>query len=117
MPIRAIITAGADADCRYGKALIEGFSAEHLLADKAYDTSKIINYAIDNNMNIVIPPKKNRKVKREYDAHIYKHRHLVENAFMHLKQWRGIAFRFAKRTSSFQAALYVRFIMMWLKIS
>jgi len=112
-----MITAGAEADCRYGKALIEGFSAEYLLGDKAYDTSEIIDYAADNKMNIVIPPKKNRKVQRAYDAHIYKQRHLVENAFMHLKQWRGIAFRFAKRTSSFQAALYVRFIMMWLKIS
>mgnify|MGYP003583889414 FL=1 len=97
--------------------MIEGFEAEHLLADKAYDTNEILSYAADNDINVVIPPKRNRIEQREYDKHIYKHRHLVENAFMYLKQWRGIAFRFAKRTASFQAALQIRFIMMWLRIS
>ena len=46
-------------------------------------------------MNPVIPPKKNRKMQREYDKHLYKTRHLVENAFLHLKRWRGIAARYA----------------------
>ena len=36
---------------------------------------------------------------------LYKARHLVENAFLHLKQWRGIATRYAKNTSSFVAAV------------
>ena len=62
--------------------MIEGFEAEHLLADKAYDTNEILSYAADNDINVVIPPKRNRIEQREYDKHIYKHRHLVENAFM-----------------------------------
>ena len=33
--------------------------------------------------------------------HLYKLRHLVENAFLHLKRWRGIATRYAKNLSSF----------------
>jgi transposase len=117
MPVRVIVTAGSCADCKYGKDLIEGFEAEHLLADKAHDTDELLAYAIAHNIKIVIPPKRSRIEQREYDKHIYKHRHLVENAFMLLKQWRGIAFRFSKRTASFQAALQIRFIMMWLKIS
>lgn len=47
-------------------------------------------------MEPVIPPKKNHKVLREYDKDLYKARHLVENAFLYLKQWRGIATRYAK---------------------
>ena len=38
MPVRMILTAGTAADCTQGRALIEGFTAECLLADKGYDT-------------------------------------------------------------------------------
>jgi len=38
-----------------------------------------------------IPLRRNRKIQREYDKDLYKLRHLVESAFMALKQWRGIA--------------------------
>jgi hypothetical protein len=37
MPIRVIVKAGTQADCRYGKALMTGFEAKYVLADKAYD--------------------------------------------------------------------------------
>ena len=49
--------------------------------------------------------------------HLYKLRHLVENAFLHLKRWRGIATRYAKNLKSFVAAVQIRCLMMWLKIS
>ena len=56
-------------------------------------------------MNIVIPAKRNRKQQREYDRYLYRLRHLVENAFLHLRRWRGIATRYAKTTTSFLAAV------------
>ncbi len=56
----------------------------------------------------VIPSKKNRTVQRPYDKDIYKLRHLVEHAFLHLKRWRGIATRYAKNSSSFLAAAHIR---------
>lgn len=68
-------------------------------------------------MQAVIPPRKNRKEQREYDKHLYKQRHLVENAFLVLKQWRGIATRYAKNLSSFLAAVQIRCLALWLKIS
>lgn len=68
-------------------------------------------------MNPVIPPKKNRIVQRDYDKELYKARHLVENAFLHLKRWRGIATRYAKNTSSFLAAIHIRCIALWAAIS
>ncbi|MDR0249755.1 MAG: IS5/IS1182 family transposase, partial [Burkholderiales bacterium] len=64
----------------------------------------------------VIPPKKNRKEQREYDRYLYRLRHLVENAFLHLKAWRGIATRYAKNTASFLAAVHIRCIVIWAKI-
>lgn len=61
--------------------------------------------------------KKNRKEQREYDKELYKARHLVENTFLHLKRWRGIATRYAKNTASFLAAVHIRCIFLWASIS
>jgi len=96
--------------------LIDGFFAEWLLADRGYDSNKIIKKALSQNMNVVIPPRKNRRVQREYDKYLYRLRHLVENAFLHLKRWRGIATRYAKTTSSFLAAVQIRCIFLWAKV-
>jgi transposase len=60
--------------------------------------------------------KKIRKEQRGYDEELYKLRHLVENAFLHLKRWRGIATRYAKRFSSFLAAVHIRCIALWAAI-
>jgi transposase len=90
MPVRMFITAGTTADCRYGETLIQGIDAEYLLADRGYDTDAIVLAAMSAGMQVVIPPKKNRKEQRKYDQHLYKLRHLVENAFLMLKRWRGI---------------------------
>tara|TARA_B100002052_G_C15690512_1_gene510440 strand:- start:19 stop:381 length:363 start_codon:yes stop_codon:yes gene_type:complete len=113
-PIRAIITAGTTADCTQAEALIKNIPAEHLLADRGYDSDALIERAIVAGMKPVIPPKKNRKNQRNYDKHLYKIRHLVENAFLKLKRWRGIATRYAKHTSSFLAAVQFRCIILWL---
>lgn len=117
MPLRVIVTQGTRADCSQASRLIEGLSADYLLADKGYDTNDILTQAYAQNMHPVIPPKKNRKEQREYDKDLYKLRHLVENAFLHLKRWRGIATRYAKNTASFLAAIHIRCIALWADIS
>lgn len=117
LPVRAIITEGTVADCTKAIDLINGFAANHLLADRAYDTREIIEYAENNSIGIVIPPKKNRLNQRDCDWALYKLRHLVENAFLSIKRWRGLATRYAKNASSFLAAVQIRCLMMWLNIS
>ena len=117
MPVRMIVTEGTTADSTQASVLIDGLTAQHLLADKGYDTDEISNQAIAQGMEPVIPPKKNRKVQRAYDKELYRLRHLVENAFLHLKRWRGIATRYAKNTTSFLAAVHIRCISLWAAIS
>ena len=95
--------------------LIDGISAEALLADRAYDVDSIITEAISQGMEVVIPPKKNRTKPREYDKALYKLRYLIENAFLYLKRWRGIATRYAKNTASFLASVQARCIALWSK--
>jgi len=87
-----------------------------LLADRAYDTNEIIALAAASGIEVIIPPKKNRKVQREYGEYLYRLRHLVENAFLMLKRWRGIATRYAKHSTSFLAAVQIRCFAIWLKV-
>lgn len=90
-------------------------SAEFVLADKGYDTNEIVDFVEENGMISVIPPKRNRKAQRWYDKDLYKVRHLVENAFLKLKRWRGVATRYAKTTSSFLGAVQCCAILLWLR--
>ena len=116
MPARIFITDGNTHDSKLAKPLLEAIPADYFFADKAYDTDAFLEYLAQRNIIPVIPPKKNRLVQRDYDKYLYKLRHLVENAFLHLKQWRGIATRFAKNTASFLAAVQCKSIMLWLKV-
>ena len=116
MPIRIFITSGTTADCTQAKRLIEGLEAKYPLADRGYDSNKIIDNATSQGMEPVIPPRRSRREKRYYDEFLYKERHLVENAFLHLKRWRGVATRYAKTLSSFVAAVQIRCIALWLKV-
>ena len=62
----------------------------------------------------VIPPKANRKHKRDYDKELYKARHLIENFFAKLKQFRAIATRYDKRAINFLAGIHLASIVIWL---
>ena len=54
-------------DCNQASALIEGFLAQYLLADRGYDTNAIVERVISADMEAVIPSKHNRKEQRDYD--------------------------------------------------
>ena len=116
MSVRILVTEGTRADCKEAVHLIEGISAQTLLADRAYDTNDILSYAVSAGMEPVIPPKKNRKEQRDYDEYLYKLRHLVENCFLSLKCWRRIATRYTKTSEAFIAAAHVRCIAIWVAI-
>jgi transposase len=87
------------------------------LADRGYDSQEFIDELEAQGISPAIPPRKNRKEQREYDKELYKCRHLVENASLYLKRWRGIATRYAKNTASFLAAVHIRCLVLCLNIS
>lgn len=116
MPVRILITAGTTADSSQAATLIDGLEAQYLLADKGYDSDAIVVKVASQRMKVVIPPKKNRLEQRAYDKALYRLRHLIENTFLQLKRWRGIATRYAKNTASFRAAVQIRCIALWASI-
>lgn len=117
MLIGTIITEGTTTDCSQAMWLISGITAQYLIADRGYDSDKIISGAREQGMQVVIPPKRNRKNPRAYDKALYKARHLVENAFLQLKRWRGITSRYAKNAASFSAAIHIRCLAICMEIS
>jgi len=62
----------------------------------------------------VIPPKANRRVARDYDHDLYKARHLIENFFAKLKQFRAIATRYNKTDRNFLGAIHLVAAAIWL---
>ena len=83
--------------------LLDGVQTDELIADKAYDTNAIRQLLASQGIAATIPPKANRKVLYEYDRESYKTRHRVENIFVDLKQFRGLATRYCKLGTCYSA--------------
>ncbi len=79
-----------------------------LLADKAYDSGPLRETLTERGIEPVIPARSNWINPPPHDAEAYKARHLVENAFADLKQFRGIANRYHKLAATFIALVQIR---------
>jgi transposase len=91
-PLDFILTPGQAHDLKGADALLPDMAAETLLADKAFDADeRVIELLLARGKSFVIPPKSNRKIQRDFDKDAYKARHLIENFFCKLKQYRAIA--------------------------
>ena len=95
--------------------LLPKLTAGTILADKGYDADKrVIDLLQSQGKTAVIQPKRNRIAPREYDKDLYKARHLIENFFAKLKQYRAIATRYDKRAVNFLGAIYLAASVIWL---
>ena len=87
--------------------LIDGLQFGALLADKAFDSNTIVADLDQRGAKIVISQHSRRASPRQIDAEIYKWRHLIENFFCKLKEFKRIALRACKTDQSFQAMIYL----------
>ena len=114
-PLGFHLTPGQACDLDGADVLLPQLEAGTILADKAYDADDRVLKVLENSGKIaVIPPKANRKVQRPYDKDLYKARHLIENFFANLKQFRAIATRYDKTARNFLAALHFAAVCIWL---
>lgn len=95
--------------------MIRAVKAEAYIADKAYDSDKVVRAAKRRGAEAIIPPKKNRKRIREYDKHIYKERVKVEWSINLLKQNRRVATRYEKTARNFLAFIHMACVMILLR--
>lgn len=104
-PVDFILTGGEVHDSVCADTLLADKNADFVIADKAYDSDRILAKIAEMEAIAVIPPKSNRKEQRTYDKHYYKERNLIERFFCKLKQFRGIATRYCKRGKYFLEAV------------
>ncbi len=114
-PVGFFLTGGQAHDLQGADHLLPGMEADTLIADKAFDADKrVLEPLAAAGKAAVIPPKANRVVQRDYDRDLYKARHLIENFFAKLKQFRAIATRYDKTARNFLAGIHLAAIAIWL---
>ena len=95
--------------------MLPELEAETLIADKAFDADqRVLEPLADAGKTAVIPPRKTRKTPRAFDKDLYKARHLIENFFAKLKQFRAIATRYDKTARCFLAGIHLAATLIWL---
>ena len=114
-PLRFVLTAGQRHDSKPVPELLDGLAAKALLADKAYDSDKIVQAAQNQGMEVIMACRVNRKKNpRVLDEHRYKARHLVENLFQRMKVFRRVATRYDKLDVTFLGFVHIAGTMKWL---
>ena len=114
-PTGFFLTGGEAHDLVGADHLLPQLDADALVADKAFDADqRVIQPLLAARTTPVIPPKTGRKSPRYYDRELYKARHLIENFFARLKQFRAIATRYDKTKRNFLAAIHLAASVIWL---
>ncbi|MFP6842142.1 MAG: IS5 family transposase [Acinetobacter sp.] len=119
-PIEFIISDGTSHDMKIAPDLVSKLDlseSEMLCADKGYDSKSLRKQIQDSKTKPNIPRKSNTKSSNDHmDWYMYKIRHLVENSFCRLKQFRGIATRYDKLKRNYQSAVALACIFIWLPL-
>ncbi|CUW47544.1 Transposase DDE domain protein [Novacetimonas hansenii] len=105
--VRFTLIPGQHYDTVGVAPLLELADFKALLADKAFDAHWIVDALHAQGACVVIPQRKNRLDRRPFDAALFKARHLIENFFCKLKEFKRIAMRSEKTDKSFAAMIYL----------
>ena len=114
-PLAFLLTPGQAHDLAGADALLPQMAADLLIADRAFDADeRVLQRLAAAGKSAVIPPRPNRVRPRQFDRELYKARHLIENFFCKLKQFRAIATRYDKTARNFLAAVHLAAAIIWL---
>lgn len=95
--------------------LLGDTAAQTVIADKGYDAqARVVEPLLAQGKGVVIPSRNTNKVTRDYDRYLYQARHLIENFFARLKQYRAIATRYDKTARNFLGAIHLAAAVVWL---
>lgn len=114
-PLRFMLTPGQRHDNLTAKALLDGFQAEAVLADRAYDNNDLRQTIADMDAQAVIPSTRSRKVPIPHDAAAYKERNRIERCFNRLKHFRRFATRYDRKATHYLAFIHLAAIMLWMR--
>lgn len=111
------ITEGQTHDTKEAIHLVEQSNAPWIVADKGYDSQALRENIAKRGIKEVIPRRRNSlKTNTNFDQQLYKARHVVENLFARMKQFRGFATRFDKLKRNYQAVVAIVASSLWIKL-
>ena len=114
-PLGFHLSGGQASDLDGADVLLPTLKTAQLIADKGYDAdARVIQPWEGVGKYEVIPPRLRRKPGRKWDRALYRSRHLIENFFAKLKQYRAIATRYDKTATNFLAAIHLAASVIWL---
>ncbi len=102
---RFVLLPGQRHDSIGAAPLLDGIEIDALIGDKGFDNDWLRKELDERGAIAVIPPKADRRTAIACDFAMYRWRHLVENFFCDLKQYRRIATRYDKTDHSFAAMI------------
>ena len=95
-------------------ALLSTFQpAKALLADKGYDADWLRDALVERKIEACIPSKSIRKIQIPHDRVLYRKRHMIENMFGKLKDWRRIHTRYDRCAHTFISAIAIAAIIIF----
>ena len=112
-PGALILTGGNASDPKLAIALLTGLDAEHVIADKAYDTYAILDFVEAAGAQPIIPQRTCMPRERAFDPVKYKLRNRIERTIGKLKQLRRIATRYDRIPQNYLASLCLAALSFW----
>jgi transposase len=105
--VRFVLVPGHRFDTVGVAPLIQDLEFGGLIADKAFDTNALIADLDERGAKVVISQHPRRASPRPIDLDLYKWRHLIENFFCKLKEFKRIAMRSDNTDQSFSAMIHL----------
>src|ERR687890_61818 len=105
--VRFVLLPGQRFDTVGVPPLLDGVAFGALIADTAFDSNAIIADLDARGAKAVISQHPRRIKPLEIDAEMYKWRHLIENFFCKLKEFKRTAMRSEKTHQSFAAMIHL----------
>jgi transposase len=100
-PVELRLGPGQESDVTRGEELLASHEPQFVIADKGYDSDRLIEVIAEHGAEAVIPPRSNRNDQRRYSKRRYKERNLVERFINRLKHYRRIATRYEKTARNY----------------
>lgn len=100
-PVSLLLSPGNEADVSHAPAVLEEISTTMVVADKGYDSDPLRHWLAERGIKPCIPPRRNRKSPARFSKASYRKRHLVENFFERMKNFRRVATRYDKLAETF----------------
>jgi len=111
--MQMLLTPGQTHEMRVAEERLGAIHNAYVIGDSAYSAKALVDSLLARGCAVVIPANPTHP-QRDYDGHLYKDRHLIENFFQRIKRFRRVSMRFEKLARNFLGFLFLAAALVWL---